>query len=186
MLTTVRSSRSAIRPFRAEPAAPKRQKRHVPLGSLRRRGVEYENAISVLEGSVEQGELRVEGLEKRIASMRPALHDLEGKLSERQDRNGGTILLEVNGDLLDVCKVPKSERSIMIKVQPLYWPCQCVTTVQFLRGIYLQTHGVDISVPDMQTKLRSDLRVYTSSKGFRIKGDTNHANGISITIMHSE
>ena len=100
-------------------------------------------------------------------------------------RNGGTILLEVNGDLLDVCKVPKSERSIMIKVQPLYWPCQCVTTVQFLRGIYLQTHGVDISVPDMQTKLRSDLRVYTSSKGFRIKGDTNHANGISITIMPS-
>tara|TARA_B110000208_G_scaffold132367_1_gene160336 strand:+ start:165 stop:551 length:387 start_codon:yes stop_codon:yes gene_type:complete len=101
-------------------------------------------------------------------------------------RNGGTILLEVNGDLLDVCKVPKSERSIMIKVQPLYWPCQCVTTVQFLRGIYLKTHGVAIGVPDMQLKLRSDLRVYTSSKGFRIKGDTNHANGISITIMHSE
>ena len=98
-------------------------------------------------------------------------------------RNGGTILLEVNGDLLDVCKVPKSERSIMIKVQPLYWPCQCVATVQFLRGIYLKTHGVDISVPDMQQKLRTDLRVYKSSKGLRVKGDTNHANGIKITII---
>ena len=98
--------------------------------------------------------------------------------------NGGTILLEVRGDLLNVFKVPKDQRAIMIKVQKLYLPHTCEATVQFLCGIYLKTHGVAIGVPDM--KLRSDLRVYTSSKGFRIKGDTNHANGISITIMHSE
>ena len=98
-------------------------------------------------------------------------------------RNGGTILLEAFGDLLDVFEVPKDKRSIMIEVQPLYWACKCVATVQFLRGIYLKTHGVDISVPDMQQKLRTDLRVYKSSKGLRVKGDTNHANGIKITII---
>ena len=97
--------------------------------------------------------------------------------------NGGTILLEVYGDLLNVFKVPQDERAIMIKVQKLYLPHTCEATVQFLCGIYLKTHGVDISVPDMQTKLCSDLRVYRNSKGFLIKSDTNHANGIRITIM---
>ena len=109
-----------------------------------------------------------------------------GATLETLYQTGGTILLEVCGDLLNVFKVPPNQRSIMIKVQPLYLPHTCVATVQFLRGIYLQTHGVDISVPRMQTKLRSDLRVYTSSNGLRIKGDTNYANGISITIMSSQ
>jgi hypothetical protein len=72
-------------------------------------------------------------------------------------------------------------------MEPGYSPCVCVTSVQFLRAIDFKTHAVSIGVPEMQRKLYNDLRVYKSKTGRlrikQIKSDTNHANGVGITIV---